>query len=729
MNNQQLTKYYYSDRRSGSNKEESLDSTSLPCKNLAIIYKRLSTHEQVQDHVFSLKMQDALADMAKRDGYPEDLIHVEDRDLGLSGTLGSDQREGLAYVIELIEQDRAESVYVVHASRLYRDQTLIDGFAFGELCKKHGVVIVTPSMRLNLRNDMHMRVYRMELDWSAQELKIIKERMHGARDFKGRQGFYAGGLLAAGFILDTKEESPTFEKVVPYEPHATVVRYIFNKTFEHNAGFMQVVKDARKDGVYFPFFPPELAPEMDHRTGLKFTKRHSQGWIISVSHVKSIVSNPIYIGWWLWKQEIVSKNNHPPIVDQQLFWAIQDMINSKADGKASPKTRPLALTGLLICGEHENDGNKPYRLTVARSHPRYACVNSYKNGTSDGTCLLVGTYVLEIPICTFIVAQCSYMNYLDKVLEHLTNLHEQETQRHKVRKRELERLEGEIDNLKAHLAVTKSQEQASLVLEEIEKRLSQKREVIRENANTNQLGRQDKDRDPAVPSQTEIARIREFLSNVGGRWDSMTDELKNGFLASILESITIRHNGTDIAADIKWKTGLVQKLWIRRPYEPHDPKSYGWTKEQETFLREYYPTASIETVQKMLPNRSWQAIKDRAKQLGLRRSRQDHSAWSKPRPWTDQDDDIVRQYYSGTITIHEASAMLGRSIQNIYFRGLTRLGLKKTKAQRRNRKAVEWGVADDGFGGRVMEQIEATLIERSRLNMLSRFSSDSILPG
>ena len=164
MNNQQLTKYYYSGRRSGSNKEESLDSTSLPCKKLAIIYKRLSTHEQVQDHVFSLKMQDALADMAKRDGYPEDLIHVEDRDLGLSGTLGSDQREGLAYVIELIEQDRAESVYVVHASRLYRDQTLIDGFAFGELCKKHGVVIVTPSMRLNLRNDMHIRVLRKELD-------------------------------------------------------------------------------------------------------------------------------------------------------------------------------------------------------------------------------------------------------------------------------------------------------------------------------------------------------------------------------------------------------------------------------------------------------------------------------------------------------------------------------------------------------------------------------------
>ena len=79
MNNQQLTKYYYSGRRSGSNKEESLDSTSLPCKKLAIIYKRLSTHEQVQDHVFSLKIQAPRPDMEKPHGYPHDQIHVEHR--------------------------------------------------------------------------------------------------------------------------------------------------------------------------------------------------------------------------------------------------------------------------------------------------------------------------------------------------------------------------------------------------------------------------------------------------------------------------------------------------------------------------------------------------------------------------------------------------------------------------------------------------------------------------
>lgn len=136
------------------------DLVRLPLVRKAFIYQRLSTHEQRKKSLWSLEMQDALREQATTDGYRDDQIMVERRDLGISGTKGREERPGLAALIQAIEADEVEAVYVVHISRISRDQTLIDGLEFGELCKQHRVLIVMPTMRLNLRDSMHMRLYR-----------------------------------------------------------------------------------------------------------------------------------------------------------------------------------------------------------------------------------------------------------------------------------------------------------------------------------------------------------------------------------------------------------------------------------------------------------------------------------------------------------------------------------------------------------------------------------------
>ena len=107
------------------------DLVRLPLVRKAFIYQRLSTHEQRKKSLWSLEMQDALLQQAKADGYREDQIIVERRDLGISGTKGRDKRPGLAALIQTIEADEVEAVYVVHISRISRDQTLIDGLEFG----------------------------------------------------------------------------------------------------------------------------------------------------------------------------------------------------------------------------------------------------------------------------------------------------------------------------------------------------------------------------------------------------------------------------------------------------------------------------------------------------------------------------------------------------------------------------------------------------------------------
>src|SRR5436305_1534549 len=95
----------------------------LPLVRKAFVYQRLSTHEQKRKNLWSVEVQDALADQARNDGYRDDQVIVERRDLGISGTKGKEHRPGLAELIARIEAGEVEAVYVVHLSRISRDQT------------------------------------------------------------------------------------------------------------------------------------------------------------------------------------------------------------------------------------------------------------------------------------------------------------------------------------------------------------------------------------------------------------------------------------------------------------------------------------------------------------------------------------------------------------------------------------------------------------------------------
>lgn len=69
-------------------------------------------------------------------------VQVEERDLGISGTVEQDRREALTCLIQMSGDGLVQSTCVVHVSPPFRDQTLIDALTFGELCKEKGVIPV-----------------------------------------------------------------------------------------------------------------------------------------------------------------------------------------------------------------------------------------------------------------------------------------------------------------------------------------------------------------------------------------------------------------------------------------------------------------------------------------------------------------------------------------------------------------------------------------------------------
>ena len=60
-----------------------------------------------------------------------------------------------------------------------------------------------------------------------------------------------------------------------------------------------------------------------------------------------------------------------------------------------------------------------------------------------------------------------------------------------------------------------------------------------------------------------------------------------------------------------------------------------WTEKEDKILQEKYLTTDAKDLQKFLPNRSIDAIRERAKKLGLKKNNR----------WTEEEDNILKTFY------------------------------------------------------------------------------------
>jgi hypothetical protein len=640
-----------------------LQLVELQHKRMAFVYKRLSTHEQIKKSVFSIAMQDALEDMAVSDGYQPRLkkeeveaikkdpgypkfyvngqIVVEERDLGFSGTLGSDEREGLAHLIEKIEADVIESLYIVHISRLFRDQSLINGYKFGELCKEHNVVIVMPNMRLNLIDRMHMRIYRMELDRAAEELEIMKLRLGGAKQLKARQGFYASGAIPIGYALDTDKDSKTYDKYVIYKPHAHVIRKIFDALFDCNFSPAVTARKLQDSGVYVPYWPPEFQ-YMEKRSGTKrMQRRGDKGFIITPSFVDGVITNPVYIGWWIWGGTVLSKENHSPIVDEETFWLIQQRLKEKGRSKGrSVRADPMMLHKLLHCTHTERHLRGTNCMMMQdRRRRRYGCLGGEDHTRGERKwCFSIAAYVLEEPIKEYVVDRCSFSDYADKVVAILREGYAEAKNKAAGNKREFARVKQEIKRLKENLAYTKTKQQTELILEMIEERTRELESMAKAGVEAYPAGR--------VGKQLNIVRVKGILDNIGIVWERKSDKFKNELLRILVDRIMIREKdgqrGSNIIARIVWVTGTEEEIEITRPHIAN-LRDHAWTSEEKEILRRYYGHVSWGELCTMLPKRSYTTILAKAHRMGFTGNSRKSRKGVPRRPWTEEEDELLRQ--------------------------------------------------------------------------------------
>jgi Recombinase len=372
------------------------------------------------------------------------------------------------------------------------------------------------------------------------------------------------------------------------------------------------------------------------------------GFVITPSLVRSIVTNPAYLGWWLVDGRVVSTDNHPPVIEEETFLLAQQVLAEHGRG-AHPRgggrsAEPQLLSGLLWCGRHE----VPVHMAGVRrgAAGQYQCDDDYDSGQADHACTLLDARILDDPITDVILRHCRFVEHTEAVLAQLEAEYDSAREDAQRRQRERRRLQEEVDTLKQNLTLTRTPEHVAMIFEQIDRRM----ERLQELADTSpEAGRR-------VLSAAHIATVRAFLADLRTGWGHQPPGLRHEFMRLILDRVVIHADRNHVEATITWRTGAQQRLWIERPLRRRSGK-VPWTEADNTWLRAHYATATRAELQAQFPHRTYMAVRKQAAAFELKRPQQ---GTSKPKGalWTEPENALLRAQAAGTISYTELCAQL-----------------------------------------------------------------------
>jgi hypothetical protein len=299
-----------------------------PKEKDGVLYVRQSSLVQVQNNIHSYEMQtEKFIEHFRNMGCTGNIEIIAD-DEGMSGTLDMHERPGMSRMMKMIERETIGWVGCVHVNRLFRDQWMINPDIFMKACYTHNTVVATLRMTFNFKDTYSQRVFRIEAEESARHLEWMKLILGGGKAAASDSGYYDGRFLVPGYIVDRSD--PNKKKYIVYEPHARVIRWLFRRFLELDGNLARLCKEVER----MPFLFPQFESWVDSKNISRFRiKEIAEGEYAGNYKpvrrgLESILSNPVYIGWWIPIGGGVIKDNHEPIVDEGLFVYAHKQVSS-----------------------------------------------------------------------------------------------------------------------------------------------------------------------------------------------------------------------------------------------------------------------------------------------------------------------------------------------------------------------------------------------------------------
>jgi hypothetical protein len=573
------------------------------------VYPRQSTKKQLKNNRQSFEKQtkDSIEHLIKR-GWDESLVKVYDQDMGCSGTLGIEDREGLNEMIADVREGRIRTVYAVEVDRLLRDEDRIDSNVFIKICKEADCFVLTDRAIYNLRIPRHTDYFRDEIEraWKYFESQILI-RAHQHLDRARSKGLYDGGPVLIGYIIDKNPTSPTFKKYIPYQPHAQRSLEIFQWLYD--CGGIFGILESRLDNLPY-MYPLEEQWVRDQRsfsTAMKVVygseldeegKPKPIGYNFSREGLKDYMRNRTLLGEYKYGDEWI-ENNHPAIIPRFLWEFAQEVICNMKEKDVVRRHYHVPVPSTIYDLLHPGIG-VGQRCITRRLDKRTYTIAEYK-GLRQGIIASIDIDAFEQIFFEKLTERLRETDRFENYENHLLDPEQKTEERRRTLRVTIAELTEQINGIFLTLKSPKlDADQRNDFVEERGK-LMKRREALQ------------RELDVQSPMQTYL-KYKDLIVLMGKYWERYPFEDRQALIALLIKRIHLEYLAPRfLQITIEWKEFPADVGIIQRPIAC----SFRWTPEEDQVIRDMYQTATPQALLVALPRRPWEGIRCRAGELKI----------------------------------------------------------------------------------------------------------------
>jgi DNA invertase Pin-like site-specific DNA recombinase len=353
-------------------------------QKLAFVYLRQSTEFQVNNNTASADYQRNQVRFPKLWGWPEHLIKIEDRDLGVSGTTAN--RPGYQEILRLIREDKVGAFCIADFTRGGRDAK--EWLALMEQCRDHNVLVVIDGRCHDMRVSAHVVYAKLMAVVADIENSMRSETMRRARRTRAASGKavsrvptgYVKGTEKGTWILDPDLRAQEAIRAVftEYPKAGSIRRAIIAlkekgvRLFIHQRG--GELRDVEPKSTTISQILHNRAYTGEYRYGVTITdpaktraRKRSAGTEPSLppqeGDVRRIAAPTTDV--------IVIPDHHPPYVSEESWQEIQRILKANERNPEHSNLGPSdkLLQGLVRCGLFA-EAHKHWVMTVGPGWPQ-----------------------------------------------------------------------------------------------------------------------------------------------------------------------------------------------------------------------------------------------------------------------------------------------------------------------------------------------------------------------
>lgn len=300
------------------------------------IYARVSTTEQAEEGYSIDEQTRLLHQYCEREGY---VVYKDYADRGISGK-SIKGRASLQQLLDDAKEKLFDIVLVWKSNRLARN--ILDMLKIVEFLKQKNIIFRSYSEQYETETSAGKLQFNMMAVIAEFERDNIAENVKMGMLARAKEGSWNGGQVLGYDSKQVQNDNSkrTITRLVVNEKEAATVRRIF-ELYTEGHGYKSIANQVNKEG---------------HRS--------KKGNLFSINAVKTILTNPIYVGFirynvrqdWNERRRnninpdpVIEKGHHEPIISEETWKKAQSILKSRSKTPNRVHSGEFPLTGIMKC--------------------------------------------------------------------------------------------------------------------------------------------------------------------------------------------------------------------------------------------------------------------------------------------------------------------------------------------------------------------------------------------